>query len=159
MKDGYARAELASANTGRCNALGVCNGVGVATGGSNYARVISGLTGGDGWINRAAFTSAPCIGGTIPGNCLGSGGGTGWGNSGIGILSSPGQDNWDISIIKHTKITEALNTEFRTEFYNAWNHAQFNPPANNFGSITTLGVITSSSVPPRVLQFALKLLF
>jgi len=159
FSDGFARAELAPTNTGRCNSLGVCNGTGVATGGSNYARVMSGLTGGDGWINRAAFTSAPCIGGTIPGNCALSGGGTGFGNSGIGIISSPGQDNWDISIIKHTKITEALNTEFRTEFYNVWNHAQFNPPGNNFGAITSLGTITSSSVPPRVIQFALKLLF
>jgi Carboxypeptidase regulatory-like domain/TonB-dependent Receptor Plug Domain len=153
------RAELAAANTGRCNVEGVCNGAGVATGGSNYARVISGLTGGDGWINRAAFTSAPCIGGTIPGNCAGSGGGTGFGNSGIGIIDGPGQDNWDLSIIKHTKITEALNTEFRAEFYNVWNHAQFNPPANNFGSPSTFGTITSSSVPPRIIQFALKLLF
>jgi Carboxypeptidase regulatory-like domain/TonB-dependent Receptor Plug Domain len=155
------RAELAAANTGRCNVEGVCTGVGTATGGSNYARVVSGLTGGDGWINHAAFTSAPCIGGTVPGLCAASGGGTGFGNSGVGIISGPGQNNWDLSIIKHTKITEALNTEFRAEFYNVWNHPQFNPPANNFGGgvSSTFGTITSSSVPPRVIQFALKLLF
>ena len=153
------RAQLAAANTGKCNALGVCNGTGVATAGSNYARVMSGLTGGDGWINHAAFTAAPCIGGTIPGNCAGSGGGTGFGDSGIGIITGPGQDNWDLSLIKHTKITEALNSEFRAEFYNVWNHTQFNPPFNNFGTLATFGQITSSSVPPRVIQFAVKLLF
>ena len=74
---------------------------------------------------------------------------------------SPGQNNWDISLIKHTKITEALNTEFRAEFYNVWNHSQFNPPFNNYGGGTSsnFGQITSSSVPPRVIQYALKLLF
>ena len=67
------RAELAPPNTGRCRADGVCNSVGVATTGSNFARVVSGLGGGNGWINHAAFTPAPCIGGTVPGNCAGSG--------------------------------------------------------------------------------------
>lgn len=153
------RAELASANTGRCRADGVCDAVGVATSGSNEARVLSGLTGGNGWINHAAFVPTPCIGGTIQGACALSGGGTGFGNSGVGIIMGPGQHNWDISVIKHTKITEALNTEFRAEFYNVWNHPQFNEPFNNFGSLATLGVINSSSVPPRVVQFALKLLF
>ena len=70
----------------------------------------------------------------------------------------PGQHNWDISIIKNTKITEALNTEFRAEFYNVWNHAQFNPPVNNFAD-STFGQVQNSSVPPRIMQFALKFLF
>ena len=155
------RAQLAPANTGGCRADGVCGSFGVATSGSNVARVESGLTGGNGWINHAAFVPAPCIGGTVQGNCIGSGGGTGFGNSGVGIIMSPGQNNWDISLIKHTKITEALNTEFRAEFYNVWNHSQFNPPFNNYGGGTSsnFGQITSSSVPPRVIQFALKLLF
>ena len=157
------RAELAPANTGRCNSLGVCNSIGVATGGSTGARVLNGLNmtaaQGNGWINRSAYTATPCIGGTIPGNCLGSGGGTSFGNSGVGAIEGPGQNNWDISILKNTRITERLNTQFRAEFYNVWNHAQFNPPANNFGSPSTLGEITSSSVPPRVVQFALKLMF
>jgi len=153
------RAELAPANTGKCNVLGVCNSIGVATGGSNVARVRSGLTGGNGWINHAAYMSAPCIGGTIPGACAASGGGTGFGDSGIGAILGPGQDNWDFSLMKNTRITERLNTQFRAEFYNIWNHAQFNPPFNNFGALSTLGEITSSSVPPRVIQFALRLMF
>jgi len=153
------RAELAPANTGRCNALGVCNSIGVATGGSDTARVRSGLAGGNGWINHAAYVSTPCIGGTVQGACAASGGGTGFGNSGVGAITGPGQNNWDLAILKNTRITERLNTQFRAEFYNIWNHAQFNPPANNFGSVSTLGEITSSSVPPRVIQFALKLMF
>jgi hypothetical protein len=64
-----------------------------------------------------------------------------------------------MSFIKNTKITEALNLQFRAEFYNIWNHAQFSAPANNFGSLSTLGDVTSSSVPPRVVQFAFKFVF
>ena len=77
----------------------------------------------------------------------------------VGSIWGPGQDNWDISIIKNTKITEALNLQFRTEFYNTWNHAQFNPPVNNVADTATFGQIQNSSVPPRIMQFALKLLF
>jgi hypothetical protein len=144
------RAELAS--FGNCNANGVCkSNVPIATSGSNNSRL-------NGWINKAAFTAPPCIGGTIEGACLASGGGFGWGNSAVGSITGPGQNNWDLSIIKNTQITEALNLQFRSEFYNVWNHAQYNPPSNNINS-ASFGQITSSSVPPRVIQFGLKLLF
>jgi Carboxypeptidase regulatory-like domain/TonB-dependent Receptor Plug Domain len=156
---GGVRAELSPANTGACNGYGVCQSIGVATGGSNLARVLSGLAGGNGWINHAAYTAAPCIGGTVPGACAASGGATGFGDSGVGAIMGPGQHNWDLSLIKNTKVTEGTSLEFRAEFYNIWNHPQFNPPANNFGSLTTLGQITESSVPPRVVQFALKFYF
>ena len=86
------------------------------------------------------------------------GAGYGWGNSAVGSIMGPGQNNWDISIIKHTKIMEGLDTEFRAEFYNVWNHAQFNPPVNNVAD-STFGQVQNSSVPPRIVQFALKLLF
>ena len=174
---GGVRAELNPANTGKCNSFGVCQGVGLATTGSTEFRALHG------WINPAAFTSAPCIGG-IPnpsGNAAAScgafpspflppgppffgegslfpGAGTGFGNSAIGSIMGPGQHNWDISLIKNTKITEALNLQFRAEFYNVWNHAQFNPPVNNFAD-TTFGQVQNSSVPPRIMQLALKFLF
>ena len=149
------RAELAS--PGACNAQGNCqSAVPVATSGSNYSRVTSAT----GWINQAAFTATlPCIGGTVQGACLTTGGGTGFGNSSVGIISGPGQFNWDASLIKNTKITEGISVQFRTEFYNIWNHAQFNPPGNDLNTPSTYGVITSSSVPPRIIQFGLKLLF
>lgn len=153
-----ARAELSAGNTGACNSFGVCKSLGVATGGSNFARVMSGLTGGDGWINHSAYTTAPCIGGVTPGDCAGSGGGTGWGDSGPSAIMGPGQHNWDLSVIKNTRVTEGTNLQFRAEFYNIWNHPQFNPPVNNSSS-TTFGLIDSSSVPPRIVQLALKFMF
>ena len=60
------------------------------------------------------------------------GAGTGFGNSAVGAIMGPGQQNWDISLIKNTKITEGLSTEYQPLAYNVWNHAQFNPPVNNF---------------------------
>jgi Carboxypeptidase regulatory-like domain/TonB dependent receptor/TonB-dependent Receptor Plug Domain len=170
---GGVRAELNPASTGKCNAYGVCQGIALASSGSSGARVLNGLSGlpcANGWINVQAFgtctglggtfaaTGTPCIGGTIQGDCLGSGGGRGFGNSAVGSILGPGQFNWDISLIKNTKVTEAVTLQFRTEWYNVWNHAQFNPPVNNVAD-TTFGQVQNSSVPPRIMQFALKLLF
>jgi hypothetical protein len=170
---GGVRAELNPTNTGKCNSLGVCQGIGLATTGGNHSRVVNGLSTtpcSSGWINLQAFgsctgfggsfaaTGTPCIGGTVQGDCAGSGGGTGFGNSAVGSIMGPGQHNWDISILKNTKITEALNFQFRAEFYNVWNHAQFNPPVNNVAD-STFGQVQNSSVPPRIIQFAVKFLF
>ncbi|HEV3481522.1 MAG TPA: carboxypeptidase regulatory-like domain-containing protein [Candidatus Acidoferrales bacterium] len=162
------RAELAPANTGRCRADGVCDGTGLATSGSTVCRLglsptqaaAFGCAVDQGWINASAFTSAPCIGGTVAGaaNCASSGGGTGFGNSMVGSVMGPGQHNWDMSVLKNTRVTEGTSVEFRAEFYNIWNHPQFNEPFNNIAA-GTFGTITSSSVPPRVVQFALKFIF
>jgi Carboxypeptidase regulatory-like domain/TonB dependent receptor/TonB-dependent Receptor Plug Domain len=149
---GGVRAELSPANTGRCNSYGVCQSIGVATAGSTTSRAMHG------WIQPTAYTSAPCIGGTVEGECAASGGGTGFGNSGIGAIMGPGQQNWDMSLIKNTKVTEGTTLQFRAEAYNIWNHPQFNPPVDNIADVT-FGQVQNSSVPPRILQFALKFLF
>jgi Carboxypeptidase regulatory-like domain len=88
--------------------------------------------------------------------------GTGWGNSPIGIVTGPGQWNWDMSLMKNTKITEWGTLQFRAEFYNIWNHPQFNNPTSTAYTGTpgsTFGQINSTSVAPRVIQFGLKFLF
>jgi hypothetical protein len=171
------RAQLLPANTGKCNSSGVCGAVGVATSGSTTERVVSKLENScaAGWINQTAFgtlgtpsasspcgaftDAIPCIGGTVVGSCATSGGGTGFGDSGVGIVMGPGQHNWDLSLIKNTKVTEGTSLEFRTEFYNIWNHPQFNQPTNSVVTTSTFGLISSSSVPPRIMQFALKYYF
>ena len=87
--------------------------------------------------------------------------GTNFGNSGVGIVTGPGQHNYDIAIIKRTPfglLGESSNIEFRAEFFNAFNHAQFSNPDGN-ASNPTFGVISSTSVNPRIIQFALKLNF
>jgi hypothetical protein len=71
------------------------------------------------------------------------------------FFTAPGINNWDIAIEKDTKITERARVQFRSEFFNAFNHAQFNMPSGNFNG--NFGVVTSGL--PRIVQFALKLLF
>jgi Carboxypeptidase regulatory-like domain len=85
--------------------------------------------------------------------------GTGWGDSQVGIITGPGQWNWDLSIQKNTKITEWGTLQFRTEFYNFWNHPQFSNPVNVAFTSQNFGVINSTSVAPRVIQFGLKFMF
>ena len=120
--------------------------------------------GGQGCFNKSAFygtgTNGACAaaGATFPT----VGDGTGYGNSSLGILLGPGQFNWDMSLTKTTKvggIREDATLQFRTEFFNAFNHAQFNNPAVVDVSKATFGQITSTSVNPRLIQFALKYAF
>ena len=93
--------------------------------------------------------------------------GLGFGNSGVGIVDSPGQNNWDLALLKKFKFgwkNENFGLEFRTEFFNAFNHPQFGDPDTTFTGNTpatrgTFGTITTTLVSPRVLQFALKLSF
>ena len=121
----------------------------VATNGGDSSRV--GLDAGSTrFLNPAAFSAPVLAAGAISG--------TAYGNSGIGIVQGPGQLNFDASMIKNTKvggINENATLQFRAEFYNIFNHSQFSTPAlgvqgGNFGQIS------STSVAPRLIQFALK---
>jgi hypothetical protein len=67
-------------------------------------------------------------------------------------------NNTDLVISKQTPINERWNTEFRAEFYNAWNHTQFNNPDGNFTD-STFGQVLKVREDPRVIQFGLKFLF
>jgi outer membrane receptor protein involved in Fe transport len=168
-----------------CNAVtGNCkSGVPLATSGSLVSRVESGLAGapGGGLINQGAFMAAPLFGGT-PNSAWGPGDGqtgcntgttadplvpqfvgcgTGFGDSAVGIMRCCVQLNFDAAIIKNTTVgglREGANLQFRAEFFNLWNHAQFNEPGNAFGG-AGFGEITSSSVPGRIMQFGLKYVF
>lgn len=84
--------------------------------------------------------------------------GTAFGNSGVGIVTGPGQDNWDISVQKMFAIHENKRFLVRADFFNAFNHPQFSNPDVNT-SDSTFGYITSTSVNPRVVQLAAKFVF
>lgn len=81
-----------------------------------------------------------------------------FGNSPRAICCGPAISQSDISILKKTPLGEKLKTEFRAEFYNAFNHTQFLTPDGNFSHTGTFGSV-SSARDPRLIQFALKLLF
>ena len=119
---------------------------------------LGGASGGPGYFNRAALTTIPIVG--VDPNVPGTGG-TGWGNSGVGIILGPGQANFDATLSKMTRvggIHENANLQFRAEFFNVFNHPQFSNPANNLAN-ANFGQITSSSVNPRLIQLALKYIF
>ncbi len=48
--------------------------------------------------------------------------------------------------------------QFDTEFFNLFNRVQFGDPGNNFGS-GNFGVVAGQSNQPRLIQFALRLLY
>lgn len=80
-----------------------------------------------------------------------------FGNLGRNALRGPGINNWDISFLKDTRLTESTKLEFRAEMFNAFNHVQFlNPDAAGFDS--TFGQV-SQTRGPRLVQFGLKLYF
>lgn len=104
------------------------------------------------WIETAAICGAPA---------LGADSSTGYGNSGIGIINGPGQVNTDFSLGKRSRVgglREDAELAFRVEFYNALNMAQFANPGTTLGT-ASFGVITQTSVAPRLIQFGFKYLF
>lgn len=132
-------------------------GKAVVAGGAGFfntgATCVSGVT----CPATSAFTTIPVIGG----NGTAGTGGTGWGNSGIAPLLGPGQFNFDASVSKVIPvpvISERSLLQFRAEFFNMFNHAQFNNPATNV-ALGNFGQITSASVNPRLIQLALKFIF
>ena len=123
--------------------------------GASYAQLVT--PGSDterlnNWIDRSALCAPAAVG---------SDGSTAYGTAGQSIMNGPGQVNTDFSLGKTTKVgglREDAMLAFRMEFYNALNHSQFSNPGTTIGT-ATLGVITQTSVAPRLIQFAVKYLF
>jgi hypothetical protein len=105
------------------------------------------------YFDAACFTTPPIVGA--------DGIGTAFGNSATGIVNGPGQANLDLSLTKSIPFRwdgGKSNLQARGEFFNVLNHPQFADPDNNFSS-ATFGVISRTSVNPRVGQLAVKLNF
>jgi hypothetical protein len=73
------------------------------------------------------------------------------------FFHGPGILNTDFALMKDTRLTETTSVQFRAEFFNIFNHAQFNNPSGNFSS-SNFGVVTSAR-DPRIGQFSLKFLW
>jgi hypothetical protein len=82
-----------------------------------------------------------------------------FGNTQRNLLYGPGQKNVDFAVVKFLPFSERFRGEFRTEFFNIFNFANFANPGNNVLVPATFGRITSTSAGPRVIQFAFKLNF
>ncbi len=88
---------------------------------------------------------------------------SGFGNLGRNVVIGPSFINTDFSIIKNTKIGEGMRLQFRAEFFDIFNHANFGQPGNlvgnaAFGRIINTRFPTGESGSSRQVQFALKLL-
>jgi len=79
------------------------------------------------------------------------------------VIRAPGINNWDFAVFKRTTIAERYGLEFRTEFFNLFNHPYFSPPSNglgnaDFGQISST-VSAGAASAEREIQFALKFVF
>jgi hypothetical protein len=84
---------------------------------------------------------------------------TEWGNEPFNALRGPGRDNWNMSLFKSFIFSEERGSrlEFRAEFFNAFNHTEFNSVSTTFSS-GNFGAVTSAH-DPREIQLGLKLYF
>jgi TonB dependent receptor len=130
----------------RAQLSGSCNQGQIVTSGSVQSKL-------NHYFDTACFATPPIIGA--------DGIGTAFGNSATGIVNGPDQANLDLSLTKTIPLRwpkEGSGLQFRVEFFNVFNHPQFADPDNNYSS-ATFGVISSTSVNPRVGQLALKFSF
>lgn len=103
------------------------------------------------WFNPCAF--APAADGEL-------------GNAPRAPISGPRFVNTDLSLIKHFPIRENMRVDFRAEFFNVFNHPQFYLPGSSsvsgmqdISSSNSFGVVNGTVNNPRVMQFAVKLMF
>jgi hypothetical protein len=84
-----------------------------------------------------------------------------FGSSPPEFFAGPGINNFDMALMKDTKIGESKMVQFRAEAFNIFNHAQFQSQSvnGNYSSgAGTFGYVTGAA-NPRVMQVALKFLF
>lgn len=97
--------------------------------------------------------------------------GTDYGTVGRNILRGPSQSNVDLSLMKRFSLTESKSMEFRTDFFNALNHASKSNPVGDISTATidpntgrilapgNFGRILGSDSSPRIVQLSLKFNF
>ena len=95
------------------------------------------------WFNRAAFASPQAYT---------------FGNEGRNVVIGPGVNNWDLSLFKVFHFDEKRQLQYRAEFFNAFNHAQFALPGATYGT-AQFGQISATSHDPRDVQMSLKFLW
>jgi hypothetical protein len=101
--------------------------------------------------------------------CLAFPGVNKWGNLGRNTLVGPGMSKLDVSVFKNNRIrhiSESFNAQFRAEFFNVLNRANFASPTDHStgfdqsgNPISSAGLITSTQTTSRQIQFAVKLIW
>ncbi|AEU34453.1 TonB-dependent receptor [Granulicella mallensis] len=103
------------------------------------------------WINPAAFSLVT---------------GSGYGDSPRNVARGPDLWQADFGLAKRIPLTEKMQLQFRTEFFNIFNRAQYGLPLADLSSPTTFGQIVGAvntgpvgTGTPRQIQFMLRLEF
>lgn len=73
-------------------------------------------------------------------------------------IRGPGINNFDLSLIKNTRLAEGVRLQFQAEAINAFNHPQFTNP-NTTPTSSAFGQVTGTFSWQRVVEFGLKLSF
>jgi len=107
------------------------------------------------YFNPAAFAGS-CALSQYAGNPYCQAPGT-FGNAGRDIFHGPGSIQWDMSLSRIFRYKERWKLEFRGEFFNIMNHANWNSPSASISS-STFGEVTGFS-GPRLIQLSTKLFF
>ncbi len=87
------------------------------------------------WFNTSAFV-APA-----PGF---------FGNASTGSIVGPAAITFDMALYKDFKVGERAKFQFRSEFFNIFNHTNFNAVSTNFGA-GNFGQVTSA-LDPRIIE-------
>ena len=106
----------------------------------------------DRWFDTGAFVilqTAPTVAGFVANQAFG--------NSGVGVLRGPGLGNVDFNLSKTFSVTERHSVQFRAEFFNTFNRANFSVPGINAAG--GFAQIVATSTEARIIQFALKYRF
>jgi hypothetical protein len=95
------------------------------------------------WFNPAAFANAP----------VGS-----FGNLQRSAVYAPGTIQWDMAISRRFQMTERMKLEFRSDFFNIMNHANWQTVSASTATPATFGQVTAFG-SPRIIQMAMKFFF
>jgi hypothetical protein len=107
------------------------------------------------WFNTALFAGG-CTTAAYVGNpsCVPLGT---FGNAARDIFHGPGTIQWDMNVSRQFQIKERMKLEFRSDFFNIMNHANWNAPSAGLTS-STFGQVTAFG-SPRLIQLAMKMYF
>jgi len=108
--------------------------------------------------------AAASVAAVIPNTCMNL-----FGNAGRNQLTGPGVADFDFGLFKNfpvQRISETFHVQFRAEFFNIFNRANFQSPVDNLyifnqdgTPVSGGGSIDSTTTDAREIQFALKLIW
>jgi hypothetical protein len=107
------------------------------------------IHGGVDYVNTTCFVPAPVTNGGLV-----------LGNNGRNSLNGPKTVDVDFSLFKNIPLYERLHAQFRAEFFNVFNHTNFQAPVDNYTlGVNGAGQVDQTSTTSRQIQLGAKLTF